>query len=127
MSTTTFRTPETYDLSFAGDLDARLLAGESPSALADELEAGGIPREVAVQAVLSRFRRAAANAPGERGGAGAAALIVLGLILTIVGIAVSAGSYAEASRAGGHYVVLYGLVIAGASMVARGLKRALSA
>jgi hypothetical protein len=58
---------------------------------------------------------------GDRSGAGGQ--IVLGLILLIVGIAITATTHSHASRQGGTYVVAYGPMIWGAITMLRGLIR----
>jgi hypothetical protein len=46
--------------------------------------------------------------------------LVIGIIMIVVGLVISIGSYESASN-GGHYVVTWGLVIAGAVNVFRGI------
>ena len=61
------------------------------------------------------------NTAGEGGGGG---LIVLGIVLLIVGIAITVVTKGSAERAGGGtYVVAYGPMIWGAITIFRGLAR----
>jgi hypothetical protein len=46
--------------------------------------------------------------------------LVIGLIMIVVGLVISIGSYESASN-GGHYVVTWGLVAAGVVNVIRGI------
>ncbi len=59
------------------------------------------------------------SSSGESGGG----LIVLGLILLIVGIAITVITHDQASRQGGTYIVAYGPILWGGITLFRGLAR----
>jgi hypothetical protein len=60
---------------------------------------------------------------GSGDSSGAGGQIALGLILLIVGIAITAVTHGQASRQGGTYVIAYGPMIWGAITMIRGLIR----
>jgi hypothetical protein len=49
--------------------------------------------------------------------------IVFGIILLVVGIAITAATYGSATRQGGTYIVAYGPIVVGAIKLIRGLAR----
>lgn len=50
--------------------------------------------------------------------------IILGILLIVVGIAITAITHDHASRQGGHYIVAFGPIIVGVVRLVRGLARA---
>jgi hypothetical protein len=53
--------------------------------------------------------------------------MAIGLLVAVVGLAISIGSYAAVAHQGGHYVVAWGAVIFGAISFFRGLFQILRA
>ena len=69
---------------------------------------------------LERFQQEALR---EERSAAATKDIVIGLLLLVVGLVITAATYSSAAREGGTYVVAYGPVIFGAIRIFRGLTR----
>lgn len=59
----------------------------------------------------------------RQGGGGLNGDIILGIILIVVGIAITAITHENASRAGGTYIVAFGPIIVGVIRLFRGLAR----
>ena len=49
--------------------------------------------------------------------------VIVGTIITIIGIAISAYTYIQATTEGGNYIITYGLIVAGLATIGTGFSR----
>jgi hypothetical protein len=93
----------------------RVKAGASREAIVQELLQRGYEPAVAQELVKGQVRQHAASARQS-----GLLLLIGGIVLTIVGIAVTVGSYNTASQQGGTYYICFGLPLFGIYLAIRG-------
>jgi hypothetical protein len=93
----------------------RVKAGASREAIVQELLQRGYEPAVAQELVKGQARQHASSARQS-----GLLMLLGGIVLTIVGIAITVGSYSTASQQGGTYLICWGLPLFGIYLAIRG-------